>query len=129
MNYSARTSLKSEGSKRKTPILLTVHYSYWEKVLWTMKLKRNCLVIITGTMFGGTTVTLYCLPQNIAHIVKFGCCSTACCSTKGVGRMTMIDGKVYAEIYQEILQENLMTSADKLGFFPDLTCQQENNLI
>ena len=37
-----------------------------------------------------------------------------CFSAKGVGKISVIDGKMNAQKYKQILQENLMSSAESL---------------
>ena len=70
------------------------------------------------------------LPQNTVPTVKFGGGSImiwGCFSAKGVGKMSIIDSKMNAEKYQEILQENLMASVEKLRLPPDWIFQQDND--
>ena len=65
-----RNSLKSQRPKKTSPFLkrqrdvrlkfVRQHKekenSFWERVLWTMKLKLNCLVIIIKILCGGKMV-------------------------------------------------------------------------
>ena len=70
------------------------------------------------------------LPKNTVPTVKFGggnIMILGCFSSKGVGRISVIDGKMNAENYQKILQDNLMTSVEKLRLPPEWIFQQDND--
>ena len=56
-------------------------------------------------------------PRNTVSTVKFGGGSImiwGCFSAKGVGKISVIDGKINAQKYKQILQENLMSSVESL---------------
>ena len=142
-NELHRNSLKS-CSPRKTPLLLKRHRdarlkftkehkekecTFWEKVLWTDETKlelfghnyRNHVWRKDGEAY---------LPKNTVPTVKFGGGSImiwGCFSAKGVGKVSVIDGKMNVESYQKILQDNLMTSVEKLRLPPDWIFQQDND--
>ena len=50
-----------------------------------------------------------------------------CFSMKGVGKISVIDGKTDAQKYKQILQENLMSSVESLELPSDYIFQQYNN--
>ena len=69
-------------------------------------------------------------PKNKAPTVKFGRGSImiwGCFSAKDVGKISVIDGKINAQKYKEILQENLMSSVESLELFSDYIFQQDND--
>ena len=52
-------------------------------------------------------------PKNMVPTVKFGGCRIiiwGCISAKGVGKISVIDGKMNAQKYKQILEENFMSS-------------------
>ena len=54
-------------------------------------------------------------PKNTVPTVKFGSMMIwGCFSVKGVGKISVIDGKMNAQKYKQILQENLMSSVESL---------------
>uniref|UniRef100_A0AAZ3Q165 Uncharacterized protein n=1 Tax=Oncorhynchus tshawytscha TaxID=74940 RepID=A0AAZ3Q165_ONCTS len=63
-------------------------------------------------------------------IVKHGGCSImlwGCCSAAGSGRLVRIEGKMTGAKYREILDENLLQSAQDLRLGQRVTFQQDNN--
>ena len=48
-------------------------------------------------------------------------------SAKGVGKISVIDGKMNAQMYKQILQENLMSSVESLELPSDYIFQQDND--
>ena len=50
-----------------------------------------------------------------------------CSSAKGVGKISVIDGKMNAQKYKQTLQENLMSSIESLGLPSDYIFQQDND--
>ena len=68
-------------------------------------------------------------PKNMVPTDKFGSCSIKiweCFSAKGVGKISVIDGKMKAQKYKQILQENLMSSVECLVLPSDYIFQQDN---
>lgn len=142
-NELHKNSLKSR-IPRNAPLLLKRHrdarlkfvrehkdkeYSFWEKVLWTDETKIE--------LFGHNYRNHVCrkdgeayLPKNTLPTVKFGSGSIMICdcfSAKGVGRISIIDGKMNAERYQKILQGNLMRSVESLRLPPDWVFKLDND--
>ena len=50
-----------------------------------------------------------------------------CFSAKGVGKISVIDGKMNAKKYKQILQKNLMSSVKSLELSSDYIFQQDND--
>ena len=130
-NETLRSGLKSRRLK-KTPLLLKQHrdaarlksvrqhkekkYSLWERVLLTDESKiklfghnyRNHVWRKDGKAYS---------PMNIVTTVKFGGGRIriwGCFSAKDVGKISVIDVKMNAQKYKQILQENLMSSVESL---------------
>ena len=85
--------------------------SFRERVLWTDETKielfghnyRNYVWKKEGEAY---------LPKNTVPTVKFGGGSIMiwrCFLAKGAGKISVIDGKINAPKYKQILQENLMS--------------------
>ena len=92
-----------------------------------MKLKLSCLVIIIEIMCEGKMVKS---THQRTRYVKFGGDSImirGCFSAKGVGKISVIDGKMKAQKYKQILQENLMSSVESLQLPSDYNFQQDND--
>ena len=69
-------------------------------------------------------------PKNTVPTVKFGGGSImiwGCFSVKGVGKISVIDAKVNAQKYKQILQENFMSSVKSLELPSDYIFQQDND--
>ena len=69
-------------------------------------------------------------PKNMVPTVKFGGDSIMiwkCFSAKGVGKISVIDGKMNAQKYKQILQENLMPSVESFELPSDYIFQQDND--
>ena len=142
-NVMLRNGLKSRRSK-KTPLLLERHWdarlkfvrqheekenSFWERVLWTDETKielfgynyRNHVLMKDGEVYS---------PKNTVPTVKFGRGSIMIWgyfSAKGVGKISVIDGKMNAKKYKQILQKILMFSAESLELLSDYIFQQDND--
>ena len=89
-----------------------------------MKLKFSCLVIIIEIMCGGK------MAKNTVPTVQFGGGSIIIWeyfSANGVGKISVIDGKMNAQKYKQILQENLMFSVKSLELHSDYISQQNND--
>ena len=121
----------SHGDQRKHPLLLKrlrdaklkferqhkeKKNSFWERVLWTDETKielfghnyQNHVWRKDGEAYS---------PKNTVPTVKFGGGSIMiweCFSVKGVGKISVIDSKMNAQKYKEILQENMMSSVESL---------------
>ena len=129
-NEMLRNGLKSRTPK-KTPLLLKRNRdarlkfvrqhkekdnSFWERVLVTDETKielfghnyRNHVCRKDGKAYS---------PKNMEPTVKFGSGSImiwGCFSAKGVGKISVIDGKMNVQMYKQILQENLMSYVESL---------------
>ena len=138
-----KNGLKSRRPK-KTPLLLNRHWdarlkfvrhhkekenSFWERVLKTDETKielsghnyRNHVWRKDGEAYS---------PKNTVQIVYFGGGSImvwACFSTKGVEKISVMDGKMYAQKYKQILLENLMASVESLELPSDYIFKQDND--
>ena len=127
-NEMLRNGLKSQRPK-KTPLRLKRYgdtrlkfvrqqkwkeNSFWERVLWTDETKielfghnyRNHVWRKDGEANS---------QKNTVTTVKFDGGSKmiwGCFSAKPVGNISIIDGKMYAQKYKQILPENLMSSVE-----------------
>ena len=143
-NEMLRNGLESRRPK-KTPLLLKRYRdarlkfvrrhkekenSFWERVLWTDETKielfghnyRNHVERKDGEAFS---------PKNTAPTIKFGggrIMIWECFSAKGVGKISVIDCKMNPPKYQQILQENLMSSVESLGLPCDYIFQQDKSV-
>ena len=89
---------------------------FWERVLRTDETK----IELFGHNYGdhvwrkdGKAFS----PKNTVPTVKFGGGSImiwGCFSVKGVGKISVIDGKMNVQKYNQILQKNLMFSVESL---------------
>ena len=69
-------------------------------------------------------------PKNTVPTVKFGSGNImiwACFSAKGVDKISVIDGKMNAQKYKQILQKNLMSSVESVELPSDYMFQQNND--
>ena len=93
--------------------------SFWERVLWKDEIKNE--------LFGYNYINHVWRKdgeaysrKNTVPTVKFGGGSImiwGCFSVKGMGKISVIDGKMNAENYKQILQENLMSSVESWATF------------
>ena len=101
--------------------------SFWERVLWTDETKikllghnyRNHVWKKDGYS-----------PKNTVPTVKFGSGSImtwGCFFAKGMGKISIINGKMKAQKYKQILQENFMSSVESLELPSDYIFQQDND--
>ena len=70
-------------------------------------------------------------PKNTVSMVEFSGSSiiiSRCFSSKGVGKISVIDDKINAPKYKQILQENLMSSDESFELSSDYIFQQDNDL-
>ena len=103
--------------------------TFWERVLWTDETKielfghnhRNYVWRKDGEAYS---------PKNTVPTVKFGSGSIMIwgySSVKDVGKMLVTDGKMNAQKYYQILQENLMSSVESHGVPSDYIFHQDND--
>lgn len=142
-NELHRNELKSR-TPRKTPLLMKRHrdarlkfvkehkdkdYAFWEKVLWTDETKIELFGRNYRHHVWRKDGEAY-LPKNTVPTVKFGGGNImiwGCFSAKGVGNISLIDGRMNAANYQSILENNLTTSVEKLELPGDWIFQQDND--
>ena len=102
--------------------------SFWERVVWTDETKielfghnyQNYVWRKDGEAYS---------PKNTVPTAKFGGGSImiwGCFSAKGLGKISVIDGKMNAQKYKRISQENLMSSVESLRLPSDNIFQQDN---
>ena len=136
-NEMLRNALNLRRPK-KTPLLVKRHRytrlkfvrqhkekenSFWERVLWIDETK----IELFGQNYRNHSNTV---PMNTVPTVKFGGGSImiwGCFSAKGVGKISVIDGKMNAQKYKLILQENLLFSVVSLELPSDYIFLQDND--
>lgn len=131
-------------SPRKTPLLNKKHVSnrlkfadeyiekpdaYWDSIVWSDETKIE--------LFGHNSVGHVWRKSGEAHAskntiptVKFGGGSImiwACFSAKGTGELKIIEGKMNAVMYRDILNEKLFKSVDSFQFENGWVFQQDND--
>lgn len=142
-NELHRYGLKSR-TPRKTPLLMKRHRdarlkfakehkdkecAFWEKVLWTDESKIELFGHNYRHHVWRKDGEAY-LPKNTVPTVKFGGGNImiwGCFSANGVGKISIINGRMNAESYQNILEDNLMPSVEKLKLPSDWIFQQDND--
>ena len=133
-----RNGLKSRRPK-KTPLLLKRYrdarvklareHREKEKVLWTDETKNELFGHNNRNHSWRKDGEVYS-PKNTVPTVKFGGGSRmiwGCFSAKGVGKISVIDGKMNTEKYKQILQENLISSVESLKLRSDYIFQSDND--
>ena len=107
---------------------MTEHESFWESVLWSDETKielfgrnsRNHIWRKDGTA----------LVQNTIPTVKFGGDNImvwGCFSANGIGKIQVIDGRMNAVMYQNILDKNYDAAVAKLDLPEEWVFQQDND--
>ena len=135
--------LKLRRSK-KTPLLLKRHRdarlkfvrqhkekenSFSERVLWTDEIKIELFCHDDRNLVWRKDDKAYS-PKNTVPTVKFcggSIMILGCFSAKGVGKVSVIGGKMNAQMSKQILQENLMSSVERLELTSDYIFQQNND--
>ena len=110
-----RKRLEYAKSYREKPL------GFWNKVLWSDENKFN-LFGSEGKVVVWRSPKEEIGPECTIPTVKHGGGSVkcwACFSSSGVGRLIFIDGNMTGESYQEILENNLLKSIEKLGMSHD----------
>ena len=138
-----RNGLKSQRPK-KTSLLLKWHRdarlkfvrqhkekenSFWERVLWTDETKFELFGHNYWNHVWRKDAKAYS-SKNMVPTVKFGSDSIMiweCFSVKGAEKISVIDGKMNAQKYKQILQENLMSSVESVELPSDYIFQQDND--
>ncbi|OXA56016.1 Transposable element Tc1 transposase [Folsomia candida] len=101
----------------------------WKRVLWTDESKFNMFGtdgVTTVWRKVGESLKPNCLRKTVKHgggsIMVWGSMST-----NGVGKLHFIDGIMNKDVYQSILQKNLLPSVRKLRIRGDYFFQQDND--
>ncbi|CAF1578421.1 unnamed protein product [Rotaria magnacalcarata] len=104
-------------------------FGYWKDVLWFDESKFNLFGSDGKIMMWRSTneeLSTQCTVLTIKHqggsIMVWGCFSRA-----GVGNLHFIDGTVDRFVYREILEKNLIQSANKLGLSGNFVFQHSND--
>jgi transposase len=102
---------------------------FWEKVIWSDETKINLFCSDGYTLVWRKKGEVYedkCTVKTVKYnggkINLWGCVSS-----QGVGILEKIDGNMDAAKYVEILQNNLLASAEKMGLENDFIFQQDND--
>jgi len=102
---------------------------FWRKILWSDESKFNLVSSDGPTKVWrrqGEAYKLSCMRGT----VKFGGGNVmvwGCMAYNGIGRLEFIDDRMNAELYCEILDNNLFQSADQLRMPSDFIFQQDND--
>ena len=104
-------------------------YDFWEKLIWSDKTKVE--------LFGKNTATSVWRKNGTANkkhntipTVKFGGYSIiiwGCFSSKGTSEFQVIRGRIKGSMYREILEKNLLKSANSLGHGRNFVLQHDND--
>ena len=100
-----------------------------ERLLWTDETKIELFDHNYRNHVGRKDGEAYS-PKNTVPTVKFGGSSIMiweCFSVKGVGKISIIKGKMNAQKYKQILQRNLKSSVEIIELPSDYIFQQDNN--
>lgn len=128
-----KTCLVREANKKKRLNFAVKHsdkpQAYWNKVIWSDESKFE-LFSSNRQVKVWRKVNTALDPKNLVPTVKHGGGSVmvwGCMSPAGVGNLVFIDGRMDQHVYKNILEQNLMSSADKLGLESDFVFQQDND--
>ena len=102
---------------------------YWNTVMWSNESKFN-LFGSDGKVIVWRTRDEEFSPSCIVPTVKYGGGSVkcwVCFPSSGAGNLVFIDGTMNAEVYRDILENNLLTSVKKLGMTQQWIFQQDND--
>lgn len=109
--------------------MMKMPFDYWKQVLWSDESKFNMFRSDGKTMVWRTTTEEFD-PKCTVPTVKHGGGSVmiwGCFARNGVGFLCFIDGIMDRFRYREILQENLIRSAKKLGLEKKFVFQHDND--
>ena len=104
--------------------------SFWERVLWTAETKIELFGHNYRYHVWRKDGEAYS-PKKKVQTLKFGSGSImiwGCFSANGVSRVSVRDGKINAQKYKQILQENLMSSVESLELPSEYIFQPNNDL-
>ena len=102
---------------------------FWAKVTWSDETKIELFGRNTSNHVWRKKETAY-QPNNTIPMVKFACSTVllwGCFASNGVGEMEIIEGKMNALKYQNILFRNLLRRAITLQLESKFTFQQDND--
>lgn len=135
--YNGRVARKkamvSKANKKKRLDFAVRHenrpQSFWNKVLWSDESKFELFSTKRRVNVWRKANTALD-PKHLVPTVKHGGGSVmvwGCMSTAGPGNLVFIDGKMDQYVYKNILKENVIQSAQKLGIDSDFIFQQDND--
>ncbi|CAF1541910.1 unnamed protein product [Rotaria magnacalcarata] len=109
--------------------MLEKPFGSWKEVLWSDESKFNLFGSDGKVMVWRSTkeeFSPHCTVPTVKYqggsVMVWGCFSRA-----GVGNLHFIDGTMDRFMYREILEKNLMESANKLGLSNDFIFQHDND--
>jgi transposase len=109
--------------------MMKMPFVYWEKVLWSDESKFNLFRSDGKSMVWRTPgeefdpkCTVPTVKYNGGSVMVWGCFARS-----GVGNLYFIDGILDRFRYREILEENLLRSAQKLGLDEQFVFQHDND--
>lgn len=106
-----------------------VDESFWENVIFSDESKFN-IFGSDGKQLVWRKANTEFEPQNVTKTVKHGGGSLqvwGCFSAQGVGTLVFIERIMDQYVYLEILQNNLLQSAEKLGILDSFVFYQDND--
>ena len=109
--------------------MMKMPFDYWKNVLWSDESKFNLFRSDGKTMVWRTPTEAFD-PNCIVPTVKYNGGSVmvwGCFAHCGVGFLHFIDGIMDRFLYREILEENLLKSAKKLGLKKKFVFQHDND--
>jgi transposase len=139
-----RHSLKAV-TKKKKPLLSAVHRKKrlafalkyqnwtvedWKRIIWSDETKIN-RIGSDGKQWVWKQVGQGLIDREVQGTVKFGGGNImvwGCMGWEGVGRLAEVEGKMNADQYVSILEDNLLPSMEESGFSAkDVIFQQDND--
>jgi len=102
---------------------------YWKNVIWSDETKVELFGINSVRRVWRRDGTAHD-PKNTLPTVKFGGGNVmlwGCFSSNGTGPLHIIDGKMNAAKYREILENNLLPASNALGMRQGWIFQQDND--
>ena len=103
--------------------------AFWNRVIWSDETKLNYFKS-DGNQYCWRMCGEAYLPDCTQKTVKYGggCIMLwGCMAASGVGNLVKIEGTMNSLQYLRILQENLTSSAEKLGLGSNFVFQQDND--
>jgi transposase len=103
--------------------------SFWDRIMFSDETKFN-LISSDGRVMAWKKQGESLKIKNCVQTVKHGGISVmawGCMSSRGVGRLVFINGKMDSLLYRRILSENLELSRQEMGLPADFIYQQDND--